>query len=44
LQLADLPSFVGYVLAGKPSCRADMNHDGKVDGRDISLFAHSLVP
>lgn len=41
---SDLIPFVSYILIGKPTCRADMNHDGKVDGRDVSVFVHIVVP
>ena len=44
ITLADIPGFVTYVLAGKPSCLADMNHDGKVNGLDVILFTHALAP
>src|SRR5207247_329875 len=44
VNVADIPLFVNYVIAGNPTCRADINHDGKVDGRDVALFTHVLVP
>jgi len=44
IDLDDLPGFVNYLLIGQPSCRADLNHDGRVDGLDVGLFADSAVP
>ena len=39
----DLPVFVSMLLAPPVSCNADMNHDGTVDGRDISLCVAALI-
>jgi hypothetical protein len=44
VNVSDLPGFVTDVLAGQPTCRADMNHDGKVDGVDVRIFTDTIVP
>lgn len=44
VQPNDIPGFVNLVLIGKPSCSADINHDGKVNGVDVVLFTDVLVP
>ncbi len=44
IQTVDIPGFVALVLTGKPTCRADMNHDGLVNGLDVVAFTHTLVP
>jgi hypothetical protein len=40
---ADLPVFVSMLLSPPTTCTGDMNHDGVVDGRDISLFVAALL-
>lgn len=44
ITMADVPGFVNYVLLGVPSCRADMNHDGRVDGLDVAGFKSAMLP
>jgi hypothetical protein len=39
----DLPVFVSMLLSSAGTCVADLNHDGFVDGRDISLFVTALL-
>jgi len=42
--LADLPEFIDYLLTGFPSCRADVNSDEVVDGKDIAPFISAVLP
>jgi hypothetical protein len=39
----DLPTFVSMLLSSPTTCLADLNHDGAVDGRDISMFVAALL-
>lgn len=44
VDMADLPEFLDYLLSGFPSCRADINGDQAVDGRDIDPFVTAVLP
>jgi hypothetical protein len=44
VELPDIPGFVAYLLVGNPSCRADMNHDGRVDSLDVQVFKNTILP
>ena len=43
VDVGDMPEFIEYLLSGTPSCRADLNHDLLVDGRDVRCFVDVVV-